>query len=366
MAQEVSSRGIRGFGVILGDLEPGPHNAITDVPGVAVGHDTVILDEPAVLRTGVTIVRPCPDIIDVDIFAGVHVLNGSGEMSGAMWVDESGLLSSPIALTSTHSLGAVRDALIRVAASKGREDRWWLPVVAETYDGWLSDGAAARLGIEHVERALDSASTSEVAEGCVGGGTGMICHGFKAGIGTSSRQAEAAGSQYTVGVLVQANYGLRHQLTVDGVKVGKLITADQVPTPERSDLAGGSSIIVVIATDAPLNGTQCQRLARRATIGLARAGGLAHDGSGDIFIAFSVATKVRPESKEPFEARMLPNSCLNQIFAAVADSTEEAILNALVAARDMSGRNGRSAWQIPHALLRDLLTANRPRPAIAV
>jgi D-aminopeptidase len=350
---------IRDFGVAIGELEPGPLNAITDVGGVAVGHASQITDHPATLRTGVTVVQPHPDILNVDLFAGAHVLNGSGEMSGAMWVNESGLLSSPIAITSTHALGAVRDGLMRVAAAKGREDRWWLPVVGETYDGWLSDAPASTLGSAELRQALNAAGGGPVAEGAVGGGAGMICHGFKGGIGTSSRRVNVGGEGYTVGVLVQANHGLRHQLVVDGVKVGRLIPPDRVPTPDRSDVTGGSSIIVVIATDAPLLGTQCQRLARRATIGLARAGGLAHDGSGDIFIAFSTAEPVSPEVRAPIRVPMLPNAALNPLFAAVADSTEEAILNALVAATDTTGNKGRRAYRLPHDILTDLLKSER-------
>lgn len=349
------NRRARDLGITIGLHPTGQWNAITDVAGVLVGHATVHSDSPAIIRSGVTLILPQPDILERDYFAGTHVLNGSGELTGAMWIDESGLISTPIALTATHSLGAVRDALPRLAAERGRPDRWWLPAVGETYDGWLSDGPASPIDIGSVRKAFADARSGVVGEGSAGGGTGMICHGFKGGVGTSSRRVSLEGSEYVVGVLVQANYGLRDQLVVDGVKVGRHIGGEIVQVPDRNDITGGSSIIVIIATDAPLIGTQCARLARRAGIGLGRAGGLAHDGSGDIFLAFSTANAVDPKARAAVPVSMLPNPLLNSLFAAVADCTEESILNALLAAEDMIGRSGRIVRSLPYDLLEEVL-----------
>ena len=357
----------RDLGIDIGMLDPGPHNAITDVAGVRVGHTTLIEGEGPLLvgtgpvRTGVTVVVPPEE--EGAIFAGSHVLNGNGEMTGLPWVEESGLLTSAVAITNTHSVGVVRDALIAHQVRQGRvgeDPAWSLPVVAETWDGFLSDINGMHVRPEHVFAALDGAAGGPVAEGCVGGGTGMICHEFKGGIGTSSRVLAEGEGGWTVGVLVQANYGRRRMLRIDGVPVGRLIPADGVPVPGAPAEAG--SIIAVVATDAPLLPGQCRRLAQRATIGLARVGGIGADASGDIFLAFSTANRVPVAwsvEGAPLTVRMLPGAAMTPLFEAVADATEEAIVNALCAATTTSGINGRVAHAMPLARVREVMGAYR-------
>ena len=263
---------IRDLGIAIGEHPTGPHNAITDVSGVLVGHTTVVYDEPSVARTGVTMVLPRDGRVAEDrAFAGFHRFNGNGEMTGLLWVEESGLLTSAIGITNTHQVGTVRDAMTKHAARHGLSG-WYLPVVAETYDGRLNDIGAFHVTEEHVYQAIDSASDGSVAEGNVGGGTGMVCHEFKGGIGTSSREVDTSSGQYVVGALVQANYGARQHLRVNGVPVGKEIGYEVTPSVLQHTVGGGS-IIIIVATDAPLLPFQCRRLAQRATVGLARVGG---------------------------------------------------------------------------------------------
>jgi D-aminopeptidase len=351
---------VRDLGISLGRLAPGPWNAITDVPGLRVGHSTLISgDGPLVVgqgpvRTGVTAIIPHEGNMARDpLFAASHVLNGDGEMTGLIWVEECGMLTTPIAITNTHSVGVVRDAIIAydVARHGGARDavRWSLPVVAETYDGLLSDINGMHVKPEHVFAAFDGAASGPVAEGCVGGGTGMICHGFKGGIGTSSRVLVEADGGWTVGVLVQANYGSRAFLRVDGVPVGREIPSSAIPSPWDSHDDTGS-IIVIVATNAPIIAGQCRRMAQRATLGIARMGGLGSNGSGDIFLAFSTANRgmydARP-LKEPIAVFMLQHDAMTPLFEAVADCTEEAILNAMCMATTTTGANGRTAHAIP-------------------
>jgi D-aminopeptidase len=362
MSDDQATRRVRArdLGIRLGRLAPGAWNAITDVPGVRVGHTTLIAgDGPLVVgqgpvRTGVTVIVPHAGNMARDpLFAASHVLNGDGEMTGLAWVEESGMLTTPIAITNTHSVGVVRDAIISydVARHGGARDevRWSLPVVAETYDGLLSDINGMHVKPEHVFAAFDGAVSGTVAEGCVGGGTGMICHGFKGGIGTSSRVLAETDGGWTVGVLVQANYGSRAFLRVDGVPVGREIPTSEVPSPWDSYDDTGS-IIVIVATNAPIIAGQCRRMAQRATLGIARMGGLGANGSGDIFLAFSTANRgmfdKRPLS-EPIAVRMLQHDAMTPLFEAVADCTEEAILNAMCMATTMTGANGRTAHALP-------------------
>ncbi len=365
----------RDLGIVIGRLPAGPWNAITDVAGVRVGHTTLIAgDGPLVVgrgpvRTGVTVILPRSGDVGRDpVFAGHHVLNGNGEMTGMAWVAESGLLMTPVALTNTHSVGVVRDALVAHAvAHTGDEsaDRWSLPVVAETWDGVLSDINGMHVRPEHVEQALAAATSGPVPEGCVGGGAGMICHGFKGGVGTSSRVVEAG---WAVGVLVQANHGQRALLRVDGVPVGRLIGPDRVPLPGKTPpgsppSSGSGSIIAIVATDAPLLPTQCRRLAQRATMGIARAGGLGENSSGDLFLAFSTANHDLADDGADEDrdrggvltVRMLPNDALSALFEAVADATEEAIVNALCAATTTTGIEGRTAYALPPDQLRAVM-----------
>lgn len=350
----------RDVAVEIGGLEPGEHNAITDVPGVLVGQSTVLGDDP-VVRTGVTLIVPRHGDIWTDYaFCGWHAFNGNGEMTGIPWIEESGMLGSAIGLTNTHQVGLVRDELVRHSVESGHTDGFILPVVAETYDGWLSDIDAFGLKADHVRSALAAAAPGPVTEGNVGGGTGMICHEFKGGIGTSSRAAVVSGISHVVGVLVQANYGLRRELRVDGVPVGRLIGPDVIPSafvPPASHREG--SIIVVVATDAPLLPIQCRRLARRAGVGLARVGGTGRNGSGDIFVAFATGNHLTGAERSGQDVRMTALEEMNVLFEAAADATEEAILNALCAAETMTGFRGRMAHALPLDRLEEIM-AGRP------
>lgn len=327
----------RELGIAIGDLEPGQLNAITDVAGVRVGHTTLVEGDD--VRTGVTVVVPA----ELPAFAGFSRLNGNGEVTGTQWMRESGLLTTPIALTNTHSVGAVHEALV-AAALEGDRSTWSLPVVAETWDGVLNDVNGFHVRPEHAGAALDVASDGAVPEGNVGGGTGMICHGFKGGVGTASRLADA----HTVGVLVQANHGTRARLTIDGVPVGRMIDADRVPLPPRPAMGeGAGSIVVVVATDAPLLPHQCERLAVRAMLGVARVGGAGETSSGDFALAFSTGPT---HSVEP-----VPNEDMNPLFYAAIDATEEAIVNALLAAETMTGRGGATVYSLEPSLLADAM-----------
>jgi D-aminopeptidase len=333
----------RDLGLAIGEGTPGPLNAITDVGGVRVGHATLI--EGGDVRTGVTVVVP-PEGLH---FAGSHRLNGNGELTGLAWVKESGLLTTPIALTNTHSVGVVRDALC--AAAKGAAD-WSLPVVGETWDGLLNDINGFHVKAEHLFEALESASDGPVAEGNIGGGTGMICHGFKGGIGTASRVADG----YTVAVLVQANHGRRSRLQVNGVPVGQVLGPDRIPLPARPPTGG--SIIVLAATDAPLLPHQCERLAQRAALGVARTGGAGENSSGDFVVAFATGNSGLAEGGETISVAMLANERIDGIFYAAIEATEEAIVNALLAAETMTGKGG-TVHRLDPDLFADVVGAAR-------
>jgi len=341
------------------DGEPGPLNAITDVAGVTVGHTTLIEDLPDgnKVRTGVTAILPRGrDSNATPVFGGWHSLNGNGEMTGTTWLEESGEFGGPVMITNTHSVGIVRDAVIAWRVRHGGADAdgyWWsLPVVAETWDGHLNDVNGFHVKQEHAWAALESAADGPVAEGNVGGGTGMICHEFKCGIGTASRRIKAAGSEYTLGVLVQANYGPRESLTIAGVPVGRHVRQKRAYQDQRPDTG---SIIIVVATDAPLLPHQLKRLARRAGMGLARMGSIAGDSSGDIFLAFSTANAQALASGSRTTADFIVNEQIDPLFAATVQATEEAIVNALVAAKDMQGQDGHYAIALPHDRLVELL-----------
>jgi D-aminopeptidase len=331
----------RELGIALGTLPTGKRNAITDVAGVRVGHTTLV--EGDAVRTGVTLVLPGEE----PLFAGAHRLNGNGELTGLEWVRESGMLTTPVGLTNTHSVGVVRDAIVAAARAAARPNgAWSLPVVGETWDGVLNDIDGMHVRAEHVAAAHAAASDGDVAEGNVGGGTGMICHGFKGGIGTSSRVVEEAEGA-VVGILVQANYGRRHRLRIDGAPVGEAIPVADVPAPGPSDGSAGGSIIALVATDAPLLPGQCERLAQRAGLGVARMGGVGEDSSGDLFLAFSTGNRGLGERSGTVPLRMLPNERMTPLFDAVVEATEEAIVNALCAAETMTGLGGSTAHAIP-------------------
>ena len=341
------------------DGTPGPLNAITDVKGVEVGHTTLISGSGKLVvgkgpvRTGVTAVFPRGrDSLD-PVFGGWFSLNGNGEMTGTTWLEESGVLDGPVMITNTHSVGVVRDAVIAWRIRKAPPDdegySWSLPIVAETADDGLNDMNGFHVKPEHVYHALDSAHGGAVEEGNVGGGTGMVCNEFKGGIGTSSRVLPERLGGYTVGVLVQCNYGRRSQLRIAGVPVGR-----EIPDKTVRDEDIGS-IIIVVATDAPLIPTQLKRLARRAALGLGRDGSFAGDGSGDIFIAFSTANPGAIASKGVRDMKMLPNQQLNPVFLATVQATEEAIVNAMVAAETMKGANDLEVIALPHDRLREVL-----------
>jgi D-aminopeptidase len=337
---------LRDLGITIGTLRPGPWNAITDVAGVRVGYTTLTYDTPAVVRTGITAIWPRgPELWTDAVFAGIHSFNGNGEMTGWAWIAEQGLLASPICITNTYSVGVVRDAICALAVREKVPMPWLLPVVAETYDGWLSDASTFPVTTEHAIAALDAAASGPIAEGNVGGGTGMICHEFKGGTGTASRAVETAGETFTVGALVQANYGARELLRVDGVHIGREIGTEIIPSPRGATRDGGS-IIVIIGTDAPLLPIQCQRLARRATTGLAWVGGIGFNSSGDIFLAFATGNHIH-HGDPVSQLRMLSPDNMNPLFQAAAETTEEAILNALTAAETMTGFAGHTAHALP-------------------
>ncbi len=357
-------------------MEPGDLNAITDVAGVRVGHATLISGEGPLkpgegpVRTGVTVVVPHDgDVWTEPVFAGGHRLNGNGELTGLEWIREAGLLGAPIGLTNTHSLGVVRDALIEAGARQHdwSDAIWALPVAGETYDGALNDINGFHVRPEHVHQALAAATRGPVAEGNVGGGTGMICHEFKGGIGTASRRARA----WMVGVLVQANYGTRQLLRIDGVPVGAAIPTDTVPSPwDQVDAvnaratAEGGSVIGIVATDAPLLPHQCARLAQRVGMGLARMGSYASHGSGDLFLAFATGNRHlshgggEDDPRPTVALRMVVDDHINPLLEAVAEATEEAITNALLAAETMTGRDGITAYALDPERLMELMRAH--------
>jgi L-aminopeptidase/D-esterase-like protein len=348
------------------DGTPGPYNAITDVAGVLVGHTTLISGSGPLkvgegpVRTGVTAVLPRGlDSLSNPVFAGWFAQNGNGEMTGTTWVEESGFLEGPVMITNTHSVGVVRDAVIRWRVARGNADSsgyWWsLPVVGETWDGWLNDVNGFHVKPEHAFHALDSAHGGLVEEGSVGGGTGMICNGYKGGIGTSSRKLEDKDGGYTVGVLVQCNYGTRDNLRIAGINVGREIPAPEPYVFIPSDVAELGSIIVIVATDAPLLAHQLKRLARRVTLGLGRNGSISGNGSGDIFIAFSTANSGAATEGHVVDLKMLPNDSLDPVFKATVESTEEAVVNAMVAAHDMIGADDHKVIALPHEALREVL-----------
>ncbi|MGB9199246.1 MAG: P1 family peptidase [Terriglobales bacterium] len=352
------------------DGTPGPNNAITDVKGVEVGHTTLIRGEGKLVvgqgpvRTGVTAVLPRGKNSTDAVFGAWFTLNGNGEMTGTTWLEDSGLLDGPVMITNTHSVGVVRDAVIAWKVKRGGPDMegyWWsLPVVAETWDGWLNDINGFHVKPEDAFHALDSAHAGPVEEGNVGGGTGMVCNEFKGGIGTSSRVLDAKEGGYTVGVLVQCNYGRRPELRIAGVPVGKEIPEHPAYEDETSSLGPApgldtGSIIIVIATDAPLIPTQLKRVARRASLGLGRDGSYSGDGSGDIFVAFSTANSGMASPKGIHDVKMLPNDSLDPVFLATVRATEEAVVNAMVAADTMTGIDGHTVIALPHDKLREVL-----------
>ncbi|MCG8578574.1 MAG: P1 family peptidase [Bacteroidales bacterium] len=357
----------RDLGIPL-EGKTGILNAITDVKGIEVGHTTLIFGEGKLvvgqgpIRTGVTAVLPRGKKYD-PVFAGWYSLNGNGEMTGTTWVEESGFLEGPIMITNTHSVGVVRDAVVEWQIKNNYFDPlpdepdifWALPVVGETYDGDLNDINGFHVKKEHAFSALDNAKSGPVEEGNVGGGTGMICHLFKGGIGTSSREVQIDSSKYTLGVIVQANYGSRNSLTIAGVPVGKEFS-ESMPlwNPIRTEKDRGS-LIVIVATDAPLLPHQLKRLARRVPIGISRLGGYGGNGSGDIFIAFSTANSGAADREKAQLVQMIPNDKMSKLFEATAQATEESILNALVAAETMIGKNNTTVYELPEEKLIELL-----------
>lgn len=338
----------RELGISIGRLAAGPLDAITDVAGVRVGHTTVLAGED--VRTGVTVVVPGGEATAVDpVFAGFHRLNGNGEVTGTHWLRESGMLTTPIGLTNTHSVGTVRDAII--SAGPPAVGRWSLPVIAETYDGFLNDINGQHVTAQHTLQALRAVAGGPVEQGCVGGGTGMICHGFKGGVGTASRMVSEENGGFTVGVLVQANHGQRQRLRVNGIPVGEVLGADVVPMPTEGG-HGDGSVIVVVATDAPLLPGQCDRLAQRATLGIARTGGMGEHSSGDFAICFATGNTGLDPDKDvrrqfTYSVRMLSHKAMDPLFEAVIDATEEAVLNALLSAETTTGRAGNTVHALP-------------------
>jgi len=359
-----------GLAAIIGGT-PGALDTITDVRGVEVGHTTLVSGEGRLVRgkgpvrTGVTVVHPRGKASADAVFGAWFTLNGNGEMTGTTWLQESGFLEGPVAITNTHSVGVVRDAILQWQASRPGLPPWGLPVVAETWDGLLNDLNGFHVRPEHTLQALDGARAGPVAEGNVGGGTGMICHSFKGGIGTASRVLSAAEGGYTVGVLVQCNYGRRRDFQVGGVPVGEAIPdglpcasleglSPSEPLPRCGDAAqpppkseGQGSIIVVVATDAPLLPHQLKRVATRPALGIGRMGGRGNNSSGDIFVAFSTANPGAAAAKAVTRVETIPNDSINALFAATIQATEESILNALLAAETMTGADGARVTALP-------------------
>jgi D-aminopeptidase len=352
--------------------QPGPLNAITDVPGVEVGFTTLIsgsgplkTGEGALstnpVRTGVTAILPRGKANTEPVYAGWFSLNGNGEMTGTTWIEEGGFLAGPVGITNTHSVGTVRDTMIAWGLKHGVVgDAWSLPVVAETFDGYLNDINGFHVHPEHVVSALDSAHGGPVEEGNVGGGTGMVCYGFKGGTGTASRLLSKEMGGYTVGVLVQCNCGRRPQLTIAGVPVGREIP-DGAPYAQLDPLPGSEatgdvgSIIIVVATDAPLLPHQLKRIARRASLGVARTGSTSGNGSGDIFLAFSTANSGADKTPGPNTVQTVSNERISPLFTATVEATEEAIVNAMVGAETMTGRDGHTVNALPHDQLQQVL-----------
>jgi D-aminopeptidase len=348
------------------DGTPGPLDAITDVAGVTVGHTTLISGSGKLLvghgpvRTGVTAILPRgQDSLSNPVFAAWFSQNGNGEMTGTTWIEESGFLEGPVMITNTHSVGVVRDAVVQWRVAHAAADAtgfyWSLPVVAETWDGWLNDINGFHVKPEHALHALDSAHAGAVEEGSVGGGTGMICNGYKGGIGSASRRLDVKDGGYTVGVLVQCNYGTRDNLRIAGIPVGREIPAPEPYAFMPSEIVERGSIIVVVATDAPLLAHQLKRLAHRVTLGLGRNGSISGNGSGDIFIAFSTANSGAALPAHVVDLKMLPNDSLDPVFRATVEATEEAVINAMVAAQDMTGADDHRVIALPHAALRAVL-----------
>jgi L-aminopeptidase/D-esterase-like protein len=350
----------RDLGIRL-EATPGPLNAISDVPGVEVGHRTIVSGET--VRTGVTAVWPRGKQSGDPVFGGFYAQNGNGDMTGTHWLEESGFLDGPVLITNTHSVGVVRDAYLAWLVNNKRAPGtnvfaggfFTYPIVAETYDGFLNDINGFHVKPEDVWMALDSAAGGAVAEGNVGGGTGMVCYGFKGGIGTSSRKLPQNQGGYTVGVLVQCNCGRQRQLRIGGVPVGEELSAPPVASARHPFQEDTGSIIIVVATDAPLLPHQTKRLARRATMGLARTGSTSGNSSGDIFIAFSTGNPRAAAAQGATNIAMTPNTELDPVFEATVQATEEAILNAMLAADTMTGREGHRVTALPHDRLREVL-----------
>lgn len=349
------------------DGVPGPLNAITDVRGVEVGVATIVRgDGPLTVgqgpvRTGVTVIFPRGKASADPVFAAWFSQNGNGEMTGTTWIDEGGFMEGPVFITNTHSVGVVRDAAIAWSVKQGTSFQpWSLPVVAETWDGTLNDINGFHVKPEHVFAAIDNASAGRVPEGNVGGGTGMICYEFKCGTGTASRKLPPQAGGYTVGVLVQANHGRRPELRIAGVPVGQAIPVPAKPAPGGLPPAEQEqgSIIIVVATDAPLLPHQLERIARRATMGLARTGATSGNGSGDIFLAFSTENHGVAAAPREVHVNMLSNSRISALFSATVEATEEAIVNALIAAETMTGVDGRRVEAIPHDRVRELMVTH--------
>ena len=368
------------------DGTPGPLNAITDVKGVEVGHVTLVEGEGALVkgkgpvRTGVTAILPRGKNSTVPVFGGWFTLNGSGEMTGTTWLEERGLIDGPVMITNTHSVGVVRDASVEFMVAKGWKADWHAPIVAETYDGALNDINGFHVTRDHALEAMAKAASGPVGEGAVGGGTGMICNGFKGGIGTASREISFGDKTYTVGVLVQCNYNwTRGPLRIDGKRVGAQMMDDPNCYTDRSikvgddffpycdsvtkpvsppDYARDGSIIIVIATDAPLLPHQLRRVAKRPSVALGRLGTRSNAGSGDIFVAFSTAGDGVLEENKEVQVTMFPNNALSPIFGATVEATEEAIVNALVGADTVVGINGLKVVALPEAKLKALMKAH--------
>ncbi|WP_197723666.1 P1 family peptidase [Sphingosinicella microcystinivorans] len=354
----------RDLALTIGQLPTGPLNAITDVAGVRVGHVTRIEESPRILRTGVTAIQPLGvPYWQETVFAGFHSYNGFGEVTGSHWIAETGILTSPICMSSAFSVGVLRDTLLAHPKQNGIDDRWHQPMAGETFDGVLNDGWDGPVTRADVIAALDAAAGGPVAEGSIGGGTGMMSFEFKSGIGTSSRVTATTCGSFTVGALVQSNFGNRSELTVDGVPVGRHLGYEVVDSPQRRDQG---SIVIVLATDAPLLPPQCARLARRGGIGLARVGGFGSNRSGDFIVAFSTGNRVPFNEAVIAEGlRMLPNEAMNPLFRAASEAVEEAIINSMTMSDSMTGVDGTTVHALPNDKLVEVMQRYGRGPASA-
>lgn len=342
----------RELGFKIGKLKTGDCNAITDVKGVVVGHKTIIKEDVA---SGLTVIMPNDGQLAGSHYpAGFYSFNGTGEFTGSHWLEETGTLVTPIIFTGSHLLGLTHHYLSLATRRIDKLEPFSMGVVGETWDGWLSDLEKTTLSYQDLEDAILSAGSGQIAEGNVGGGTGMICYEFKGGIGTSSRVVEFKDKDYTIGAIVQTNFGRREDLIINNLEVGKLINQNDTPLPWNTH-ANDGSLLVTIAADAPLTAQQCKRIAKRASIAMARTGAIGEGGSGDFFLSFSTSNQYNYDAEKPYSIKMFPSEEMDLLFEGAIEAVEEAIINSLCMAQTIEGQKGRKAYQLPLNKLSEIL-----------